>query len=84
MADACKRDVALGDNGAANHRDTPPVDEYVVEAGLLARRSSLASGLPEAFASVTSVDANSPLTVAGAAPALPDLDRNRKVHRLPS
>jgi len=30
-----------------HHRDTPPVDVYVVEAGLLARGSVLLSGLPE-------------------------------------
>jgi hypothetical protein len=44
------------DNCQAHHRDTPPVDEYVVGAGLLARGSSLLSGLPEAeWASVTFV-----------------------------
>ena len=30
-----------------HHRDTPPEDVYVVEAGLLARGSVLLSGLPE-------------------------------------
>jgi hypothetical protein len=30
-----------------HHRDTPPEDVYVVEAGLLARGSMLLSGLPE-------------------------------------
>jgi len=30
-----------------HHRDTPPVDVYVVEAGLLARGSMLLSGLPK-------------------------------------
>ena len=33
-----------------HHRDTPPEDVYVVEAGLLARGSQLLSGLPKAFA----------------------------------
>ncbi len=43
-----------------------------VAAGLLARGSSLPSRLPEILAiSVTSMDVGSPLTVAGAAPALP-------------
>lgn len=47
------------------------MDEYIVGAGLLARGSSLLSGLPEAAqASVTSLDSGLPLTVAGAAPAL--------------
>ena len=32
----------------AHHRDTPPVDEYVIGAGLLARGSMLLSCLPEA------------------------------------
>ena len=30
-----------------HHRDTPPEDVYVVEAGLLAHGSMLLSGLPE-------------------------------------
>ena len=33
-----------------HHRDTPPEDVYVVEAGLLARGSSLLSGLPKTLA----------------------------------
>ena len=33
-----------------HHRDTPPEDVYVVEAGLLARGSVLLSGLPETLA----------------------------------
>ena len=32
-----------------HHRDTPPEDVYVVEAGLLARGSGLLSGLPKTF-----------------------------------
>ena len=40
----------------AYHRDTPPVNEHLVGAGLLARGSLLLSGLPEAkVASVTLV-----------------------------
>lgn len=35
-------------NCLTHHRDTPPVDEIVAGAGLLARGSSLLSGLPEA------------------------------------
>ena len=63
-------------NSQPHHRDTPPVDVYVVEAGLLARGSMLLSGLPETSkGSVTLLDGGSPLTVAGAAPAS---------HRLPS
>ena len=54
-----------------HHRDTPPEDVYIVEAGLLAHGSMLLSGLPETFrVPVTSLDSGSPLTVAGAAPAL--------------
>ena len=34
---------------ATHHRDTPPEDVYVVEAGLLAHGSVLLSGLPEIF-----------------------------------
>jgi hypothetical protein len=36
-----------------HHRDTPPEDVYVVEAGLLARGSGLLSGLPETFAGLS-------------------------------
>src|ERR1700722_15393134 len=55
MADACRGSRA-SDSCLAHHRDTPPVDEYVVGAGLLAHGSQLLSGLPEAFgASVTFV-----------------------------
>ena len=36
-----------------HHRDTPPEDVYVVEAGLLARGSMLLSGLPETFAGLS-------------------------------
>jgi hypothetical protein len=69
MADAGRRSRAC-DGCLAYHRDTPPVDQYIVGAGLLACWSSLLSGLPEAVqASVTSLDSGSPLTVAGAAPA---------------
>jgi hypothetical protein len=54
-----------------HHRDTPPEDVYVVEAGLLARGSMLLSGLPKTFAGLSDLmDSGSPLTVAGAAPAL--------------
>ncbi len=49
----------------------PARGRIIVGAGLLARGSSLLSGLPEAAqASVTSLDSGLPLTVAGAAPAL--------------
>ena len=41
-----------------------------VAAGLLARGSSSLPSLPSAFAPVTLIDSNSPLTVAGAAPDL--------------
>ncbi|MCP1838184.1 hypothetical protein ACVIHI_000447 [Bradyrhizobium sp. USDA 4524] len=71
MADAGRRRRA-SDGCLAHHRDTPPVDEHIVGAGLLARGSSPLSGLPEAAqASVTLLDSGSPLTVAGAAPASP-------------
>ncbi|BBC02238.1 hypothetical protein BE61_77010 [Bradyrhizobium elkanii USDA 61] len=70
MADAGRRSRP-SDGCLAHHRDTPPVDEYFVGAGLLARGSLPPSGLPEAArASVTLLDSGSPLTVAGAAPAL--------------
>ena len=36
-----------------HHRDTPPEDVYVVEAGLLARGSSLLSGLPKTLAGLS-------------------------------
>ena len=36
-----------------HHRDTPPEDVYVVEAGLLARGSVLLSGLPETFSGLS-------------------------------
>lgn len=36
-----------------HHRDTPPEDVYVVEAGLLARGSMLLSGLPKTFAGLS-------------------------------
>jgi hypothetical protein len=36
-----------------HHRDTPPVDVYLVEAGLLARGSMLLSGLPKTLAGVS-------------------------------
>ena len=49
----------------------PARGRYVVEAGLLAHGSLLLSGLPGTCQlSVTSLDSGSPLTVAGAAPAL--------------
>jgi hypothetical protein len=38
-----------------HHRDTPPVDVYVVEAGLLARGSVLLSGLPKTLASFSDI-----------------------------
>jgi hypothetical protein len=38
-----------------HHRDTPPVDVYVVEAGLLARGSVLLSGLPETLAGFSDI-----------------------------
>src|SRR5438876_11858 len=38
-----------------HHRDTPPVDVYVVEAGLLARGSMLLSGLPETLAGFSDI-----------------------------
>jgi len=46
MATACRKSRRSG-NCLAHHRDTPPADEYVVGAGLLACGSSLLSGLPE-------------------------------------
>jgi hypothetical protein len=56
----------------ATHRDTPPEDVCSVAAGLLARGSSLQSYLPGVYGpSDMSLDSNSPLTVAGAAPASP-------------
>jgi hypothetical protein len=48
MADACRGSRA-SDGCVAYHRDTPPVDERFVGAGLLARGSLLLSGLPEAM-----------------------------------
>lgn len=36
-----------------HHRDTPPEDVYVVEAGLLACGSMLPSGLPKTFAGLS-------------------------------
>ena len=36
-----------------HHRDTPPEDVYVAEAGLLARGSVLLSGLPETIAGLS-------------------------------
>jgi len=36
-----------------HHRDTPPEDVYVVEAGLLARGSVLLSGLPKTFSGLS-------------------------------
>jgi hypothetical protein len=53
----------------AHHRDTPPEDVHRVEAGLLARGSSLPSAFP-GILPVALIDVGSPLTVAGAAPAL--------------
>ena len=38
-----------------HHRDTPPVDVYVVEAGLLARGSMPLSGLPETLAGFSDI-----------------------------
>ncbi len=38
-----------------HHRDTPPEDVYVVEAGLLAHGSVLLSGLPKTFAGFSGV-----------------------------
>jgi hypothetical protein len=61
---------------ASDHRGTPPEDvQKRITAGLLARGSLQLSGLPDAGASVTLDDSRSPLTVAGAAPALPHLRR---------
>jgi hypothetical protein len=48
MADACRGSHRSG-CCLAYHRDTPPVDEYFVGAGLLAHGSLLLSGLPEAL-----------------------------------
>ena len=42
--------VAASRESQPHHRDTPPEDVYIVEAGLLARGSMLLSGLPETFA----------------------------------
>jgi hypothetical protein len=75
--------LAMGRHGAVDgklHRGTPPEDVDTITAGLLARGSLQLSGLPDAKASVTQSDSRSPLTVAGAAPALP-LDT---AHRVPS
>jgi len=38
-----------------HHRDTPPVDVYVVEAGLLARGSVLLSSLPKTLAGFSDI-----------------------------
>src|SRR5436190_4395790 len=38
-----------------HHRDTPPVDVYVVEAGFLARGSMLLSGLPKTLAGFSDI-----------------------------
>ena len=73
------RDGAMRAESQPHHRDTPPEDVYVVEAGLLARGSMLLSGLPETLrASVTLLDSGSPLTVAG------QLRLWLTPHRLPS
>src|SRR5262245_483226 len=54
----------------APHRGTPPVDVRSITAGLLARGSRRLSGLPGRFCASGTIDSRSPLTVAGAAPAL--------------
>ena len=59
--------------------DTPPVDVIASEAGLLAHGSTRRSGLPKGKPPVTLIDRRSPLTVAGAAPALAP----KGPHRLP-
>jgi hypothetical protein len=56
----------------AYHRDTPPEDDHVAKAGLLARGSVPSPAFPRDSASpVALMDVGSPLTVAGAAPASP-------------
>jgi hypothetical protein len=47
------RPMVIPADAQAHHRDTPPRDDYVVEAGLLARGSSPSSVFPKLIASVT-------------------------------
>ncbi len=67
---------------ASDRRDTPPVDVQVVAAGLLARRSSHASRLPEAFNDLSD-DVRKQLAAdsCGGSAGIP---RRNAVHRLPS
>src|SRR5690606_18418166 len=75
QADACRNPDGTGRPKQAHHRDTPPVDVHGVAAGLLARGSSFLSVFPRPGGLSDFGGQNSPLTVAGAAPAS---------HRLPS